>query len=94
MVDTELMLKDLESLDKKRERSMKDAKGTGKPAEEAKADLVVIDKIRAALEAGKPARSLAYTEEEKPRVRELFLLSAKPGALRGQRRREPTFTDR
>jgi len=78
VVDTELMLKDLESLDKKRERSMKDAKGTGKPAEEAKADLVVIDKIRAALEAGKPARSLSFTEEEKPRVRELFLLSAKP----------------
>src|SRR2546423_15365233 len=54
VVDTELQLKDLESLEKKRERRLKDAKAPGKPGEEAKADLAVYDKLRAALGAGRP----------------------------------------
>jgi ribosome-binding ATPase len=78
VVDTELALKDLEGLEKKRDRKAKDAKGLGKPAEEARADLAVYDKLRAALEAGRPARSVALNDEEKPRARELFLLTAKP----------------
>src|ERR671923_2329991 len=41
VVETELQLKDLESLQKKRERRLKDAKAPGKPGEEAKADLAV-----------------------------------------------------
>src|SRR5258708_636248 len=78
VVDTELALKDLEGLEKKRERRMKEAKGPGKAGDEAKADLAVYDKLRAALEAGRPARSVALNDEEKPRARELFLLTAKP----------------
>ncbi|HZX93555.1 MAG TPA: redox-regulated ATPase YchF [Myxococcales bacterium] len=78
VVETELQLKDLESLEKKRERRAKEAKAPGKPGEEAKADLVVYDKLRAALEAGRPARSVALDDEEKPRARELFLLTGKP----------------
>jgi GTP-binding protein YchF len=78
VVDTELQLKDLESLEKKRERRLKDAKAPGKPGEEAKADLAVYDKLKAALEAGRPARSVALADDEKPRARELFLLTAKP----------------
>jgi GTP-binding protein YchF len=78
VVDTELQLKDLEGLEKKRERKAKDAKAPGKAGEEAKADLAVYDKLRAALEAGKPARSVPLSEEEKPRARELFLLTGKP----------------
>src|SRR5258708_4717976 len=79
VVDTELALKDLESLEKKRERRAKDAKAKGKPAEEAKADLAVYDKLRAALEAGRPARSVPLSDDESPRARELFLLTSKPG---------------
>ena len=75
---TRAQLKDLESLEKKRERRQKDAKAPGKPGEEAKADLLVYDKIRAALEAGRPARSVPLDDEERPRARELFLLTAKP----------------
>src|SRR5207244_3220433 len=41
VVETELMLKDLETLEKKRERRAKDAKAPGKPGEEAKADLAL-----------------------------------------------------
>jgi ribosome-binding ATPase len=78
VVDTELQLKDLESLEKKRERRLKDAKAPGKPGEEAKADLAVYDKLKAALEAGQPARAVPLSDEEKPRARELFLLTAKP----------------
>ena len=78
VVDTELQLKDLESLEKKRERKLKDAKAPGKPGEEAKADLAVYDKLKAALEAGRPARSVPLNDEERPRARELFLLTAKP----------------
>jgi GTP-binding protein YchF len=78
VVDTELQLKDLETLEKKRDRRLKDAKAPGKPGEEARADLLVYDKLKAALEAGKPARSVSLTDEEKPRARELFLLTSKP----------------
>ena len=78
VVDTELALKDLEGLEKKRDRKAKDAKGPGKAGEEAKADLAVYDKLKAALDAGRPARSVQLSEEEKPRANELFLLTAKP----------------
>src|SRR5512144_3244046 len=78
LVETELSLKDLESLEKKRARKAKDAKAPGKPGEEARADLAVYDKLKAALEAGRPARSVRLSDEEKPRARELFLLTSKP----------------
>src|SRR3954447_13598392 len=78
VVETELALKDLEGLEKKRDRKAKDAKGPGKAGEEAKADLAVYDKLKVALEAGRPARSVPLNDEERPRARELFLLTAKP----------------
>src|SRR5947207_2560931 len=78
VVETELMLKDLETLEKKRERRAKDAKAPGKAGEEAKIDLAVYDKLKAALDAGRPARSISLSDDEKPRARELFLLTAKP----------------
>ena len=78
VVETELMLKDLETLEKKRDRRAKDAKAPGKPGEEAKADLALYDKLKAALDAGRPARTVPLSDDEKPRARELFLLTAKP----------------
>ena len=78
VVETELALKDLETLERKRERRAKDAKAPGKPGEEAKADLQLYDRLKAALDAGRSARSVALSDEEKPRARELFLLTAKP----------------
>src|ERR1700716_3679784 len=78
VVDTELALKDLDSLETKRDRRAKDAKAPGKPGEEAKADLALYDKLRAALEAGRPARSVPLSDDERPRARELFLLTSKP----------------
>ncbi|MBS2023541.1 MAG: redox-regulated ATPase YchF [Deltaproteobacteria bacterium] len=78
VVDTELALKDLETLEKKRDRRVKESKAAGKAGEEAKADVLVYDKLKVALDAGKPARSVKLTDEELPRARELFLLTAKP----------------
>src|ERR1700757_3714102 len=63
VVETEMALKDLETLEKKAERRVKETKARGKPGDEAKADVAVYDKLKAALEAGKPARSVALSDE-------------------------------
>jgi GTP-binding protein YchF len=78
VVDTELMLKDLESLDRRRERAMKNAKAPGKPGELAKAELAALDRVRAGLDAGTPVRRQALGEEERAAIADLFLLTAKP----------------
>ncbi len=78
VVETELMLKDLESLEKRRERTQKNAKAPGKPGELAKAELHVLDKVKAGLEAGTPVRAQKLAEEERAAIRDLFLLTAKP----------------
>jgi ribosome-binding ATPase len=78
VVETELALKDLETIEKKIERRSKDAKAPGKPGEEAKADLAVYDRLRIALAAGRPARGVSLSDEERLRARELFLLTDKP----------------
>ena len=78
VVDTELALKDLETLEKKRDRRLKESKAPGKIGEEARADVQVYDKLKAALDKGQPARSVPLSDEERPRARELFLLTSKP----------------
>jgi len=78
VVETELMLRDMEALEKKRDRRSKDTKTAGKVGDEAKADLVVYDKLKAALDAGRPARTVPLDDEERLRARELFLLTLKP----------------
>jgi GTP-binding protein YchF len=78
VVDTELMLKDLEQLEKRRERLQKDAKAPGKPGEVAKQELAVLDRVKAALEAGTPVRAQPLDDEARAAIRPLFLLTAKP----------------
>ena len=74
-VETELMLADLDSLEKRRAAAEKKAKGADK---EAKAQLAVIEPILEALKAGKPARSVALPREAQPILKDLQLLTAKP----------------
>jgi len=74
-IDTELALADLDSVDKAIARYERVAKSGDK---DAKARIEVLQKLRAALDAGRPARSVALTDEERPLVRELFLLTMKP----------------
>lgn len=75
VINTELMLADLESIRKRRERVGKDAKRGDKIAA---AEDAVLDKIETALDAGKPALTVALTAEERAFARPLFLLSDKP----------------
>ena len=74
-IDTELALADLESVDKALGRVEKAAKANDK---EAMARRPVLEKLRAALNDGKSARSVALGDEERAAVRELFLLTMKP----------------
>ncbi len=74
-VETELMLADMESLEKRRANIEKKAK-TGE--KESKAQLVLIDKALALLREGKPARLAELTPEEAPAYAALQLLTAKP----------------
>jgi hypothetical protein len=74
-VETELMLADLESLERRRIPLEKKAKSGEK---EAKLQLAVIDKALALLREGKPARLAELTPEEEPLFRQLQLLTAKP----------------
>jgi len=74
-VDTELMLADLDSLERRTDALVKKARGADK---ESKATLAVVEKALAALRNGKPARRVAVSDEERPLLRSLQLLTAKP----------------
>jgi len=78
VVETELMLKDLESLERKRERTQKNTKAPGKPGELAKAELHALDRVKAALEAGTPVRRQRLSDEDRAAVKDLSLLTQKP----------------
>ncbi|MFO7157024.1 MAG: redox-regulated ATPase YchF [Pseudomonadota bacterium] len=78
VIDTELALKDLETVEKRLVKVQKDAKAAGKQGEEARAELEVLEKVRAALNEGQTVRRIPLSDEEKQRLRELFLLTAKP----------------
>jgi GTP-binding protein YchF len=78
IVDTELCLKDLETVEARRDRSQKNSKAAGKAGDEAKAEVLLLDRIKAGLDAGVPVRAQKLTEDEKRATRELFLLTAKP----------------
>jgi GTP-binding protein YchF len=74
-VETELMLADLESLEKRRANIEKKAKSGDK---DAKAQVALMDKVLALLREGRPARFTPITPEEEPAFRALQLLTAKP----------------
>lgn len=75
IIETELMLADLESLERQMDNMAKKAKSGDK---ELKSQLEFFEKIRAALNEGKPARSVTVPEDMEKAVRELFLMTAKP----------------
>jgi GTP-binding protein YchF len=77
IVDTELMLADLESLEKRADNAAKRAKGADK---EAKAFVDLAEPVLAALRDGRPARSIMsqLTPEQLPLFRQMQLMTAKP----------------
>lgn len=74
IIDTELQLKDLESVEKKIQRTEKLAKTDPK----LKAELEVLQKCKAHLEKGKSIRELDLSKEDKVAIADLFLLTDKP----------------
>ncbi len=75
IVETELLLADLESVERQRESAVKRARGNDK---EAKARLAVLEPVARALEDGRPARAVDLPVEAQPVFRQLQLLTAKP----------------
>lgn len=75
IVETELMLADLESLEKRKVNLEKKAKGQDK---EAKALLVLVEKALAVLNEGRPARTAEISADEEKDWRGLQLLTSKP----------------
>lgn len=74
IIDTELQLKDLESVDKKIARIEKQARVDPK----FKAELEVLQKCKQFLEQGKSIREIDLSSSEMPAIADLFLLTAKP----------------
>jgi len=74
-IETELMLADLDSLEKRVVAAQKKARG-GDP--EAKAQLVLMERALAALRDGRPARTCAVDADERPAWTQLQLITAKP----------------
>ncbi|MBN6187282.1 redox-regulated ATPase YchF [Aneurinibacillus sp. BA2021] len=74
-INLELILADLESVERRVERLGRKVKSGDK---EAKAEYDVLVKLQEALENEKPARSLELTEDEKKLVKHFHLLTMKP----------------
>ena len=75
-VETELMLADLDSMEKRIVQIEKKAKAGDK---EAKEHFAVMEKVLNALREGKPARSIDISDENEEKIlKSLFLLTTKP----------------
>jgi ribosome-binding ATPase len=74
VINTELILADLQSAEQQLDRNQKKAKGQDK---EAQANVALLTRLLAHLNEGKPAASLPLADEERPRLKSLALLSSK-----------------
>ncbi len=73
-INLELVFSDAEIIDRRIERTKKMMKGDKSLAKE----LALLERVKAALEDGKPARSLEYDEDEAAVMKEIALISMKP----------------
>jgi len=75
LIETELLLADLESVERQAEGVIKRARGGDKEAKELQP---LIERVLMRLRDGKPVRGLILTPEDQPRLKMLHLLSDKP----------------
>ena len=73
-INLELIFADIETLEKRMARTQKQARMDKSAAHE----MELMEALKAHLEAGKPARTLEVSEEDKPILKGLFLLTTKP----------------
>ncbi len=83
IIETELALADLASLEKQSEKLSGKAKSGDKAAKES---LALVDKLKAALSEGLPARNLGLDPKA---IRDFFLLTAKPVLFVGNTDEKP-----
>jgi GTP-binding protein YchF len=76
IINTELLLADLDTVEKRAQRVEKLARNTQDA--KIKAEASAVGKLKATLEAGKPARTADLTDDERIAARELFLITMKP----------------
>ncbi len=74
-IQIELALADLATAERRREKAQKNLKSGDKVARQ---ELEVLDKLQPALEAGRSARTVTLTDDERAIARNFFLLTAKP----------------
>ncbi len=75
VINTELILADLQSVEKRAEKEKRASKTGDK---EAQKNSEILDRLQAHMNSGKPARSLALTPKEVEFINTLLLISAKP----------------
>ncbi len=75
IINTELVLADLDSVEKRKAKQQKAAKSGDK---KALAELQLLERLEAHLNTGKTAVTMEMTPEEKAALRLFFLLTAKP----------------
>lgn len=75
VINLELVLADMETVEKRIERTTKHLKSGDKKAQQ---EMEVLERLKAAFDEGKPARSVELTEEERLLIRDLHLLTIKP----------------
>jgi GTP-binding protein YchF len=74
-INLELVFADMETVERRIERARKGLKGGDKKAQQ---EVDVLERLKAAFENGKPARSVSLDEEEQVLIRDLHLLTGKP----------------
>jgi len=75
VINTELALADLDTIEKAEKKGERAAKGGDKTA---KAQLALFEKIKPVLNEGNPVRSMDLSDDDHELLRELHLLTAKP----------------
>ena len=76
IINTELLLADLDTVEKRHARVERAAKASSDG--KVKAEHAMLQKLLAVLNAGKPARTADLTDDENASRRDLFLITAKP----------------
>lgn len=74
-INLELIFADLDSVDRRIDRTRKAAKSGDKKSQE---EVSVLERLKAAFEEGKSARSVELNEEERLLIRDLHLITIKP----------------
>ena len=73
-INLELILADIETIDKRLDKAKKNVKADKK----YQIEIDALERIKTTLESEKPARTVELNDEEKDMLRDMFLLTAKP----------------